>query len=803
MDGNPIYMELADDDAVIDDSVMTDDMLTDLPMDDDWLPGDVELDVRAESIADGLAICLGMRGQVDLDYISVITGETQDRILSELKGKIFEDPEQFNRWVTADEYLSGNLISKLKAAKKANDDYPRRYAENIKALRAWLPSGMECDQIHVAIGSPWLPPEIIDDFIEFLIGEKPKASERAKLATRHDPGTGVWEIPCKTRFNMGRHTMKNRNTYGTGRLPFLYLLEDMLNLKTIRVTDEMTDPRNPKKKIRTVNKVETAIAVERQNKLNDKFLRWVWSDGKRAEKLKRIYEERYGCIRKTSYDGSFLRFPTMHPSVKLFPYQKDAVARIIFGNNTLLAHDVGSGKTYVMIAAGMEMRRMGLSKKNMYVVPNNLLVQWETLFHRLYPASRVMVVDAKSFTPTKKLATLKEMRDGDHDAILIAYSCFDRLPISVECYNQSYRESLSELKKAESVFSSKAIIDRKKKSLAGEHERLVRARQVEIDKLKAKDAEAELVCFDTMGITGLFVDEAHNYKNLPIESKISNVYGISANGSKKCRDMLEKVRFVQRSNGGKGVVFATGTPITNSITDIYVMQYYLQGGELALMGISEFDSWVGMFSERETNFEVDIDTSSFRMATRFSRFHNLPELTAILSSVADFHRTNPEENSIPEFDGYTDLTLRGSAEFKAFISDISKRADNVRSRRVSREEDNMLKITGDGRKGALDLRLIDENIPVTDLNKAQCCANAVYDVYCRSGDIKGTQLIFCDSSIPKPGFNMYREVKGLLMEKGVPDDEIAFIHDVGESDRRRDKLFEDVRKGNVRVLIGS
>ena len=830
--------------TVVSDSVLDDELLTDISVAPDWIPTDPSEGVRAESVGDGLALSLSLKGRVDIEYVSLLTGEDTDKVIADLRGKIFEDPARGNRWVTADEYLSGNIAAKLKTAKAKNKK--GRYDENVRALTELLPPELQTDNIFVTLGSPWVPTEVIDAFIDYLIGEKTKISDRAKLAVRHDPITGIWEIPEKTRFNLSRHSLKNRTTYGTARMPFLYLLENTLNMKTILVTDEERDKRNRKKTVRVVNRIETALATERQNKLYDKFANWIWTDGKRADKLREVYTERYGSIKKTHFDGSFLTFPTMNPEVKLFPYQKDAVARILFAPNTLLAHDVGSGKTFAMIAAGMEMRRMGLSKKNLYVVPNNLVRQWDGLFKRLYPTASVRVVDSRSFTPARKEDTLAELRDIDCDAIIMAYSCFDRIPLSKEYYEEYFNEEAEELKKSESIFVSKAIIDRKHRSLSSDYKRVMEEKATEYGEKKTESAvsdengafltpyeelekyekEAEdavnpeenpetafenaekekkprPICFDDLGINRLFVDEAHNYKNVPIDSAIERVHGISKNGSKKCRDMLDKVRHIQKTNDGGGVIFATGTPITNSITDIYIMQKYLQNGELSLMGLSEFDSWVGMFSEKESNFEVDIDTSNFRMATRFSRFHNLTELTAILSSIADFHKVNPEENSIPQLDGYSDVTLKPTPEFKEYLEYVSERADDVRERRVTRDEDNMLKITGDGRKAALDLRLIEEECDEGGDNKALRCADAVYSIYRKTMESKGTQIIFCDTSTPKPQFNMYHEIKRLLMEKGVQEKEIAFVHDAGDSDKKREAMFAATRSGDIRVLLGS
>ena len=831
---------------ILSDTVFEDDILIDISYNPELIPEDPNAGVHAESVSDGLALSLSLKGRVDLDYIALLTGESPDNVAIALRGKIFEDPARGNRWVTADEYLSGNISLKLKTAKSKNKK--GRYDENVKALTELLPPEMQTDSIFVTLGSPWVPTEIIDAFIEYLIGEKIRYSERPKYAVRHDPITGIWEIPEKTRYNLSKHSFKNRTTYGTSRMPFLYLLENTLNMKTIIVTDEVPDKLNKKKTIRTVNRVETTLATERQNKLYDKFSKWIWADEKRAEKLREVYTERYGCIKKTHFDGSFLTLPTMNPDIKLFPYQKDAVARMLFAPNTLLAHDVGSGKTFAMIAAGMELRRMGISKKNLYVVPNNLVRQWDGLFKRLYPTANVMVVDSRSFTPAKKENTLKEIRDTDCDAIVMAYSCFDRIPLSKEYYEDYFNEEAEELKKSESIFVSKSIIERKHRSLSSDYKKVMEKSKelgekyantklstagdpilssdsdvflplTPYDELKQHPDDAEdtvnpeenadtnkkpkPICFDDLGINRLFVDEAHNYKNVPIDSAIERVHGISKNGSKKCRDMLDKVRHVQKTNDGGGVIFATGTPITNSITDIYIMQKYLQNGELSLMGLSEFDSWVGMFSEKESNFEVDIDTSHFRMATRFSRFHNLTELTAILSSIADFHKVNPEENSIPTMDGYSDVTMKPTPEFKEYLEYISERADDVRSRRVPRVDDNMLKITGDGRKAALDLRLIDEQCDEGNSTKAQKCADAVYSIYHKTMESKGTQIIFCDTSTPKPQFNMYHELKRLLVAKGVPDHEIAFIHDAGESDKKREKVFAATRSGEIRILLGS
>ena len=771
----------------------TDTELTDLP--DDWElfsepPADAPR--RVEHIPDALTLSLCNRGKVDIGYICSLTGESREKVITALKGKIFEDPER-EEWVTGDEYLSGNIKRKLRAAKDANARSGGRYRENVRALNKALPPALSADEIFITLGSPWVPTEIIDAFIEHLVNEKAPAGMRKEYAVRHDEATGIWEIPRKTRFFMTKHTVKARRTYGSSRMDMLHLMENTLNMRTIAIMDEEPNPRDPKKTVQVLNQVETAIALERQAKMVEEFKKWVWSDPRRKSKLVNIYEERYASIVKHHYDGSFLRFPELASDMQLFPYQKNAVARILFTPNTLLAHDVGSGKTYIMVAAGMELRRMGISKKNLYVVPNNLVGQWEALFIRMYPSAKVLTVDPASFTPLRREQTMALLRDGDFDGIIMAYSCFDKIPLSIKYYEECYTEDRAALRESDKVFASKGIIDRKQRSLTGAFTKAG----------EECERNADRICFDTLGINTLFVDEAHNYKNVPVDSKIEMVYGLAKNGSKKCRAMLEKVRCIHRQTGGRGVVFATGTPITNSITDIFVMQKYLQSGELSLLGLGQFDSWVGMFAEKEPNFEIDVDTSNYRVATRFSTFHNLRELTAILSSIADFHRNGASENGIPLFEGYTDIKLSGSLRFREYLGDISRRADDVRHRRVHREDDNMLKITGDGRKAALDLRLVLPDAAENGATKALACARNIRAVYEASRETSGTQLVFCDTSTPKRGFNIYDELRSLLIGMGIPEEQIAYVHEVGDSARKRDALFERVRRGEIRILIGS
>ncbi|MBR1797569.1 MAG: DEAD/DEAH box helicase family protein [Clostridiales bacterium] len=609
-------------------------------------------------------------------------------------------------------------------------------------------------------------------------------------STIHDELTGKWEIPNKFRY---RYSVGVTSTYGTRSLMALHILEDTLNMKAVKVTQEVRCPSSKTGVKRVIDKKETVAALDKQQALIKAFRDWVWTDPERKKRLEQIFDERFGSIRRRIYDGSFLTFPTMSPSVTLYPYQKNAVARMIFSANTLLAHDVGSGKTYEMIAAGQELKRMGLSSKNMYVVPNNIVDQWVKIFREMYPDARLLIVEPGSFKESKRKQVLKLIRDEDYDGIIIAHSCFDLIHLSKKCHMEELHRQLQDV-------TGRARANTRCSSLESKRKKL----EKEIIKLRdEKDDDASDIYFDELGITRLFVDEAHQYKNVPIETGVGFVPGISNRASKKCKSMLQKVRYVQRTNDGKGVVMATGTPITNSITDAFVMQTYLQSGELGLLELQNFDSWIGMFAERVTEFEIDVDTSAYRLATRFSKFHNLPELTALLSSIADFHSVTPSSDSgIPTHDGYVDAVLGKTDEFASYLTDISRRADDVRQGRVSLTEDNLLKITTDGRKAALDMRLVDPAAGSTDQCKASRCAENVADIYIRTNDFKGTQLVFCDYSTPKDAFNLYTELKSQLIGYGIPSDEIAFVHDADSADKR-EKLFGQVRRGEVRILMGS
>ncbi len=756
--------------------------------------------VHVDSIPDALVMSLTTLGRVDIEYISSITGVEYKTVICTLKGSIYQNPDTWGEcfykgWETAEEYLSGNLMRKWNAASKANDKYNGYFADNLKAIEKVLPPAVATKDIYITLGSPWVPADVIDDFIEHLFGEPYSYryySDEQKAAifdTRHDEITGTWEIRNKSRYN---HSVAVTSTYGTNRIEALHILENTLNMKAVKVTDEVKSYVNASGVKRVINRKETLAALEKQKTLIKAFQDWVWTDNTRKERLEAIFESKFSCVRRRMFDGSFLTFPTMSPGVELYPYQKDAVARMIFSPNTLLAHDVGAGKTYEMIAAGQELRRMGLSKKNMYVVPNNIVGQWKNIFSLMYPNAKIFCIEPKMFKPAKREEILKRVRDEDFDGIIIAYSCFELIPLSKKYYLEDLREQQAEVaKKVQTKGKATSKLTKKVQKLAEAINELNRA----------WDDMYDTVYFDELGITRLFVDEAHNYKNIPIETKTNNVLGISNTESKKCRDMLDKVRMIQRENDGKGVVMATGTPITNSITDAFAMQTYLQSGELGLLDLQNFDSWIGMFAERVTEFEIDVDTSSYRLATRFSKFHNLPELTSLLSSIADFHAVD-DSAGIPAHDGYKDALIGKTKEFSDYLKHISDRAEQVRRGTVSRRDDNMLKITTDGRKAALDMRLVDPTAKYTYQSKVARCAENIADIYVKTNGNKSTQLVFCDSSTPKKDFNLYTELKEILKCYNIHEDQIAFIHDA-DTEAQRSSLFKKVRDGDIRILIGS
>lgn len=771
---------------------------------------------RLCSIEDSLYYSLDELGKIDFAYMSDLSGKTRQDIIDTLYGVIFQNPEcvsdgENDGWETADQYLSGNIYHKYNAAVEAYKKYGSHFEINVRALANIFPKKLEYADVYVALGSPWLPTNIIDEFISYLLGDYSQFRS-AQYKVKHDSITGRWDIPIKSRY--GSHHIPSRTKYGTADMDALTIIEKTLNHQAIVVKHPNQQALS---NMSRTSEEATMLALDKQERIIHKFSEWIWRDDERAEKILDIYQRNYGCYKAKHMNGSYLKLKEMNPKYSLYSYQKDAVARIIMTPNTLLAHDVGAGKTFIMIAAGMELRRLGISKKNLYVVPNNILEQWAVIFTQLYPKADTFVVSPQMFTPKKRKDTLKRIKEEDHDAVIMAYSSFDSIGCSREW---ELREREEEIKCME------------EEMLIPGHETSLLKRQLTIKKKEYGDiyyrrrgqyvSTGRELSFDELGITTLFIDEAHNYKNIPLKSSIT-LMGINNVGSRKCEELMRKVRCVQLQNGGRGVVMATGTPITNSISDVYAFQKYLQYDDLKTLGLVDFSDWVGMYAGQDTNFEIDVDTSNFRIVSRLSRFHNIPELTSLFSQVVDFHQMNLV--GIPKVAGRENCVVPATTEFRQFLEEISDRVDAIRSKRTEarkalkptflnnrvrrkfgqpdfRAVDNMLCVTTDGRKGALDLRLVNYPVINKEATKIYACARNVYDIYIRTMEARSTQLIFCDISTPKKEFNVYDEMKIQLMILGVRAADIAYVHD-SENEKQRQELFEKVQKGEIRILMGS
>lgn len=741
--------------------------------------------VHVESISDALISSLNTLGCVDIEYIAKVSSSTLHEVIYKLKGSIYQDPRKWNEcfykgWVTADEYLSGNLLTKLTEAKEANVEYKGYFSDNITALKKVLPKGIASEDIFITISSPWVPKDIVVDFI------MTRANCRKVTGVefiKYEEITGTWDISTTMKYYTKDYLYNFDLLYGTKKLSGIELVKRTLNMNTLSVMEKNNENKYQ------LNKNETLLAMEKQKILNEDFKQYIFESKTRTKKVTDAYNNLYAYNVSRIYDGNFLEFPGMNKEVNLFEYQKSAIARIIFNKNTLLAHEVGSGKTYIMIASGEKMLQTGISKKNLYVVPNSIITQWESDYKYLYPNANIKVVYPKHFVPKKRREVLEDIRDNSYNAIIMPYSCFELITTSYDYRISELQKRIDKIKKANKKQSSLKLT------------KLIEKLEKELTKLKAVVKDNADIAYDKLGITRLYIDEAHNYKNVPIESKIERVLGINKAGSTKCKEMKEKVKYtVSRHDGG--VIMATGTPITNSITDCYVFQSYLQEGELKLCNINTFDDWVSMFAEKNEEFEVDVDSSGYRMATRFSRFHNLPELTAILANIADFYVLE-KNDELPDFNGYKDIVLPKNRLLDEYVTSLAERADLCRRGKVKRSEDNMLKITTDGRKAALDLRLIDDKKYTLRSNtKAYRCAENVFYIYQNTKDNNLTQLIFCDSSTPKDSFNLYDEVRKILEILGIKREEMEFIH-TGTTESKRADILDKTNKGEIKVLFGS
>ncbi len=741
-------------------------------------------ETHAESAGDGLIYSLKNLGRVDIEYISKITGVEMKDVIKKLKNTIYQDPDCltnnfYDGYKIADEYLSGNLFNKLKKAEEANKKYHGHFQNNIDALMRIMPTGIMTEDIYYTVASPWIPHSLIEDFIVSVFGV---SRSIVMNNVKYDSITGTWELRIESCYT----SYKSDLTYGTSKLRSIKLLERILNCKGMSVYDTLTTP-NGKKRI--LNKEETLLAEQKANEIQEAFVSFIDSSNKRKELITKAYNERYGYNVSRTYVGSFLEFPNLNSNIKLFDYQKDAVARIIFNKNTLIAHNVGAGKTYVMISAGEELIRTKLSNKNLYVVPNNIILQWSNIYKEMYPDSKVLVTKTSDYTPNKRRETLEKIKNGNYKNIIIPYSSFDRIPLSSSIKIKKLSVLINKIDLIEFDKRTKAL----KKLLDSLIERLGELKSMPVD-------PDDDITFDKLGIERLFIDEAHNYKNIPIITKMGNIKGINIQGSSKCIHMLDVVDYMNAE--GYGTIMATGTPITNSISDAYTFQRYLQNGELQLVDINTFDAWVSMFAENAEDLEVDVDTSAYRVTNRFSKFHNLPELAQLMSNIADFYYEK-HSTDLPVFNGYSNIMIKKTIDLSDYLMGISKRVEDIRNGLVLRTEDNMLKVTTDGRKAALDLRLIDSYKYTNPYGgKISNCAENIVNIYLKTRKFKGTQLVFCDISTPKLGFNIYDELKGKLVSFGIPKNEIEYIHEAS-TDKEREKILDDTRKGTIRVLIGS
>ena len=746
----------------------------------------------ADTVTVGRALVMSLRRHADVDihYISELAGVDKDTVIEELKGVIYQNPEKwggnvYEGWELSNEYISGNLFDKHKKARAASALHSKRFDANVKALETYMNLAIYFDDVSLYPGIPFIPSEVIDDFIEHLFGKYISSpdfrGDKREYLVRRDPITGSWEIPNKKRY---RGWITNISTYGTLDKEGISILDDILNNRDIVVYKYGYSTYSK----RPVNKTATAKAIEKRDLIISEFDRWVKNTPRIRQIAEACYIRNYGHIRKRVFNGNFL--DKQWGDIVLRDYQRNAVARILFTMNCLLALPVGRGKTYIMLVSALESIRMKLAKKIIITPPNNVFVQFEEAARKLGCLDEITFIGTKDFTPAKRQKLLGKIRDAETGIYVIPQSSFDIIPLSEEHYKEELREELEKVILARGNFlKSTPALKRKEKDL--------RKALLEID---GKSSDKNKVYFDNLGIDMLYVDEVQAYKNITIESS-SFARGINKKGSAKANKMLDKIHFVQKNNGGRGVILSTGTPITNSMTDIFVWQKMLQSGELAVNGLSNFDSWAAEFCEKSTEFEIDVDSTNYRLVTRYSKFVNLPELTALFSSVAEFY-TPEESEGLPEFRGYTDVVVPQTAFFKLFLEELSSRCDAIRNGNVDPKIDNMLKITSDGRAAAADIRLVCPDAPFTEHCKVAFCANKVYEVYIKTMDKKCTQLVFSDLSTPKDSFNLYDELKRLLVMMGIPAEEIAFIHDATD-DRKREKLFEMTRKGEIRVLIGS
>ena len=751
-----------------------------------------------DTASEALAVSLGEKATIDMDYMMELSGKSENEIFEDLKGVIFLNPlyEYGNayesKYLMADEYLSGNVREKLRIAKNSAELYPEDYKVNVEALQKVQPKDLTASEISVRLGATWLPPDDVQEFIFHLL-ETPRYAQW-NIKVHFSPFTSEWNIEGKS-YDKGN--VRAYNTYGTSRINAYKIIEETLNLKDVRIFDYIEDDEGKKKAV--LNKKETAIAQSKQEMIKQEFQDWIWSDPKRRERLCKSYNEKFNSVRPREYDGSHIIFNGMNPEIELREHQKNAVAHILYGGNTLLAHAVGAGKTFEMVAAAQESKRLGLCNKSLFVVPNHLTEQWAAEYLQLYPAANILVATKKDFETKNRKKFCGRIATGDYDAVIIGHSQFEKIPMSIERQRAILEQQLeeitggiAELKRNRGENFSIKQLEKSKKSI-----------KQKLDKLNDQTKKDDVVTFEELGVDRLFVDESHYYKNLYLYTKMRNVGGIAQTEAQKSSDLFMKCRYLDEITGGRGTVFATGTPISNSMVELYTIQRYLQYNTLVKNGLQHFDAWASTFGETITAVELTPEGTGYRAKTRFAKFYNLPELMAMFKEVADIKTADMLNLPVPEVK-YHNIAVKPSEMQKEMVASLAERAEQVRGGGVDSSVDNMLKITNDGRKLALDQRMLNDMLPDFEGSKINACVDNIYRIWKENADKKSAQLVFCDLSTPKNDgtFSVYNDIRKKLIERGIPESEVKFIHEA-DTDMKKKELFQKTRKGEVRVLLGS
>lgn len=752
---------------------------------------------KVDTAVEALALSIGEKAHVDMDYMGRLTGKDEETLFSELTGVVFLNPaytgenDGHEKYLPADEYLSGNVRQKLAVAQGKAEQDPQ-YQINADALAQVQPTDLTASEISVRLGATWLDTEYVRRFIFETLGTPRSAQWSMKV---HYSGiTGEWRIEGKST---DRGNVKAISTYGTKRINAYEIIEDTLNLKDVRIFDYVYDADG--RKTAVLNKKETAIAQSKQELIKDAFAEWIWKDPDRREAICKTYNILFNSNRPREYDGSHISFSGMNPEITLRKHQVNAIAHILYGGNTLLAHVVGAGKTFEMVAAAMESKRLGLCQKSLFVVPNHLTEQWATEFLQLYPAANILVATRKDFETKNRKKFCGRIATGDYDAVIIGHSQFEKIPMSVERQRAILEQQIDEIM----MGISEAKREKAEKFTIKQMEKTKKGLQAKIDKLNDQSRKDDVVTFEELGVDRIFIDESHYFKNLFLYTKMRNVGGIAQTEAQKSSDLFMKCRYLDEITGERGIVFATGTPISNSMVELYTIQRYLQMSALEEQGLQHFDAWAANYGETVTAIELSPEGTGYRAKTRFAKFYNLPELMSVFKNVADIQTADMLKLPVPEAH-YHNIALKPSEYQKEIVASLAERAEKVRNREVDSSVDNMLMITNDGRKLALDQRLVNPMLPSDPNSKAAKCAENVFEIWRRTADQRSTQMIFCDLSTPKDDgtFSVYDDIRTKLLELGVPENEIAYIHNAKSEVQKKD-LFGKVRSGQVRILLGS